>query len=128
MITFSISCSGLKLANKVGIKSTKSRGRFLSMANENGVTKGIIIGGGRIGTYLYESNNEKDIFLNSRANTVSDVDPLGKGSGRPIYVCTRNNDLDEIIRNTPLSRRKDLVFLQNGILEPYLLSEELMVR
>jgi hypothetical protein len=38
----------------------------------------------------------------------------------PLQVCTRNDDLDDVIARTSPQRRKDLVFLQNGILEPLL--------
>lgn len=78
------------------------------------ITNGAIIGGGRIGTQLFEGYEKKDIFLSSR----SDVLPAD-GSG-PIYVCTRNNDLDAIIESTPDDRKQDLIFLQNGYLEGYL--------
>jgi len=47
-------------------------------------------------------------------------DPIeDKGDG-PIYVCTRNDDLEEVIARTPPSLRSDLVFTQNGMLEPFL--------
>ena len=49
--------------------------------------------------------------------------PVG-GSG-PIYVCTRNNDLEAIIASTPDDRKQDLVFMQNGILSEYLASKGL---
>lgn len=35
-------------------------------------------------------------------------------------VCTRNDDLENVISRTPASRRQDLVFLQNGVLGPLL--------
>ena len=38
----------------------------------------------------------------------------------PIYVCTRNDNLGPIIESTPADRRKDLVFFQNGMLDPLL--------
>ena len=38
----------------------------------------------------------------------------------PILVCTRNDDLGAIVEATPPERRKDLVFLQNGMLQPWL--------
>eukprot|EP00793_Prasinoderma_coloniale_P001070 PRCOL_00006061-RA len=38
----------------------------------------------------------------------------------PIFVCTRNDALDGIIESVPEGRREDLVFLQNGMLQPYL--------
>lgn len=43
----------------------------------------------------------------------------------PILVCTRNDDLDDVLQATPPSRRKDLVFFQNGMLEPWFLSNGL---
>lgn len=83
------------------------------------VTNGVIIGGGRIGSFLHESNDKNDLLFTSRDQTI----PSG-GSG-PIYVCTRNNDLDAIIDKTPVDRRADLVFLQNGILTDFLRSRGL---
>lgn len=35
-------------------------------------------------------------------------------------VCTRNDDLKDVIARTPESRKEDLVFLQNGVLGPML--------
>ena len=58
------------------------------------ITNGAIIGGGRIGNQLFEGNGKKDTFLSGRTDTL----PAG-GSG-PIYVCTRNNDLEAIIEST----------------------------
>ena len=92
----------------------------LSTASRKGdakmtITNGIIIGGGRIGLYLHEINGKKDRLIASRQEAVSDSDPDG-----PIYVCTRNDDLEAIIANTPARRRTYLVFLQNGILTSYL--------
>ena len=40
----------------------------------------------------------------------------------PIYVCTRNDALQGVIDQTPESRRPDLVFLQNGMLQPWRVS------
>eukprot|EP00904_Undaria_pinnatifida_P009218 jgi/Undpi1/5426/HiC_scaffold_2.g00707.m1 len=47
----------------------------------------------------------------------TDTIPDGEG---PIYVCTRNDDLEDVISRTPISRREDLVFLQNSVLAPLL--------
>lgn len=57
----------------------------------------------------------KDVLLTSRESSIPDTSEAG-----PIYICTRNDDLDAIIEKTPVSRREDLVFLQNGMLSPYL--------
>lgn len=37
-----------------------------------------------------------------------------------LKVCTRNDDLEDVISRTPPGRREDLVFLQNGVLGPLL--------
>ena len=43
----------------------------------------------------------------------------------PIYICTRNDDLDGIIDRISFNRREDMVFLQNGMIKDYLLSKGL---
>ncbi|KAF5188646.1 nuclear protein [Thalictrum thalictroides] len=43
----------------------------------------------------------------------------------PILVCTRNDDLEAVLESTPQSRWKDLVFFQNGMLEPWFQSKGL---
>ena len=40
--------------------------------------------------------------------------------GTPIVVCTRNDALDSVLEKTPAERRRDLVFVQNGMLQPWL--------
>lgn len=90
----------------------------MSIVN-NGVSNGIIIGNGRIGDFLYNSNKCNDILISSRTQ---EIPQDGEG---PIYICTRNNDLEKIIQNTPKRRLDDLVFLQNGILTEYLQSKNL---
>ena len=84
------------------------------------ISPGVIVGGGRIGEMLWEANGKKDALLRSRQ------DPIPAGSG-PIYIATRNNDLDAIIEKTPPERLEDLVFLQNGMLAPYLKKKGLLM-
>jgi len=48
-----------------------------------------------------------------------DAFPAEPSTG-PIYVCTRNDALQGVIDQTPPERRADLVFLQNGMLQPWL--------
>lgn len=38
----------------------------------------------------------------------------------PVIVATRNDVLEDVIKNTPPERREDLVFIQNGMLQPFL--------
>lgn len=42
------------------------------------------------------------------------------GPPGPIVVCTRNDDLQGVVDLTPPERRGDLVFIQNGMLQPWL--------
>ena len=67
---------------------------------------------------LYELNGKSDTLLTSRDASIPNVDG-------PIYVCTRNNDLDGIIEKCLAEKRENLVFLQNGILTDYLESKGL---
>lgn len=83
--------------------------------------KGVIIGTGRIGLFLYESNNKQDTLISRN----SDSSSINEDSSGPIYVCTRNDDLLDVLNKTPKNRKGDLVFLQNGILEPFLHQHDL---
>lgn len=42
------------------------------------------------------------------------------GPAGPVVVCTRNDDLQGVFDATPSARRQDLVFIQNGMLVPWL--------
>jgi len=53
-----------------------------------------------------------------------DAFPASPSTG-PIYVCTRNDALADVIEATPQERREDLVFLQNGMLGSFLDSKGL---
>ena len=83
--------------------------------NMMAITSGTIIGNGRIGGMLFEKNDNKDVII---TRDDSYVDKLA--SSGPIYISTRNKDLEKIIADTPKHRLPDLVFLQNGILTNYL--------
>lgn len=79
----------------------------------------IVMGGGRIGSLI--SKNAK---LLGRSDPIStSIDANGEG---PIYIATRNDVLDNIVDECPESRKKDLVFLQNGYLDNFLESKGLM--
>lgn len=77
-------------------------------------TTAVVIGGGRIGSLI--ANN--DATLLGRGDSIaSSIDADGEG---PIYIATRNDVLSSIVDECPISRRKDLVFLQNGYLDNFL--------
>ena len=79
----------------------------------------IIIGGGRIGSALSDMGVPGDVVVR-RGEPI----PLEPATG-PIYISTRNDDLDAIVEATPPHRREDLVFMQNGMLGKFLDSKGL---
>lgn len=82
-------------------------------------TDTIVIGGGRIGSLI--SNNAK--LLGRSDSIAKSIDANGEG---PIFIATRNDVLGSIVDDCPISRRKDLVFLQNGYLDKFLESKGLL--
>jgi len=79
----------------------------------------IIVGGGRIGSLLLELGVEGDAMV-KRGDRIPESPQTG-----PIYVCTRNDVLEDVIAATPEHRRRDLVFLQNGMLGDFLQAQGL---
>lgn len=43
----------------------------------------------------------------------------------PIWVCTTNNALDAVVASVPRHRHADLILVQNGMLQPWLRSQQL---
>ncbi len=70
-----------------------------------------IIGAGRVGSALAKI---------ARTAPLSRGQSWAKAQPGPLIVCTRNNDLAGVIEATPQARRADLVFIQNGMIEPLL--------
>jgi len=73
----------------------------------------VIVGGGRIGNALQKMGSGNDVLVRRG-------EKVPEGSQGPIFVCTRNDALDDVVEATPPDRREDLVFLQNGMLLPWL--------
>ena len=74
----------------------------------------IIIGGGRVGQALRDMGVEGDVVVRR-----GEAFPSEPKTG-PIYVATRNDVLEDVIKNCPADRREDLVFMQNGMLQQFL--------
>ncbi|CAJ1974795.1 unnamed protein product [Sphenostylis stenocarpa] len=87
-------------------------------ASATKVAPAVIVGGGRVGQALQDMGSGQDLLVR-RGETV----PLNFEG--PILVCTRNDDLEAVLQSTPSSRWDDLVFFQNGMLEPWLQSKGL---
>ncbi|KAM0060175.1 hypothetical protein Hdeb2414_s0004g00121291 [Helianthus debilis subsp. tardiflorus] len=77
------------------------------------VIPSIIVGGDiSLGKALKEMGTGQDLVLNTG-------EPIPIDFPGPILVCTRNDDLDAVLESTPQSRWSDLVFFQDGMLEPW---------
>eukprot|EP00252_Welwitschia_mirabilis_P018098 TRINITY_DN40287_c0_g1_i1.p1 TRINITY_DN40287_c0_g1~~TRINITY_DN40287_c0_g1_i1.p1 ORF type:complete len:335 (-),score=68.86 TRINITY_DN40287_c0_g1_i1:451-1374(-) len=98
-------------------RSSKKVKTFAVMAQAaKDVVPAVIVGAGRMGQALYNMGTGKDVLV--RRGEAVPEDFQG-----PICVCTRNDDLDAVLQITPRSRWDDLVFFQNGMLEPWLESK-----
>ncbi|KAG6413250.1 hypothetical protein SASPL_125958 [Salvia splendens] len=104
------------------------------------VIPAVIVGGGRVGRALQDMGGGDDVL-------VKRGEPVPQDFAGPILVCTRNDDLDAVLESTPKSRWSvielvsvlnlcnaaivveisqaeldiiaNLVFFQNGMLEPW---------
>ncbi|KAI3890268.1 hypothetical protein MKW92_017445 [Papaver armeniacum] len=103
--------------NRIRKFSVNSAKPLTVMAAAN-VVPAIIVGGGRVGKALESMGNGDDLLIKRGESIPLDF------SG-PILVCTRNDDLEAVLQSTPQSRWNDLVFFQNGMLEPWLESKGL---
>lgn len=87
---------------------------LIDLGGDEAPPRRLVLGAGRIGTAL------------ARARGVALIDrfrgwyQLEEPAGTPIAVCVRNDDLGSVLAAVPLARRPDLVFLQNGMLDPWL--------
>lgn len=76
----------------------------------------VLVGGGRVGGALAARSPTPCALVTRHAGD----DALGGPVGRPIVVATAADDLEAVVARTPAHRRPDLVFLQNGMLDPWL--------
>ena len=79
-----------------------------------------LVGAGRVGQTLLQVDNVDGIEVVVLRR--GDQTPLPTG---PIVVCTRNDDLQGIVEWVPNDRKADLVFIQNGMLQTWLLEQSL---
>lgn len=80
----------------------------------------IVIGAGRIGQAFKRLDDT--ILLVSRDKNWEEIE--GR-KGELILVASRNDDLEEILSKVPNTQRQDVVFLQNGMLSPWLKEKSL---
>ncbi|HVI01441.1 MAG TPA: ketopantoate reductase C-terminal domain-containing protein [Enhygromyxa sp.] len=80
-----------------------------------------IIGAGRIGTALCERDASRFSLIDRRRGW----ERLDVPAGVPILLAVRNDDLDAVLARVPEHRHNDLVFVQNGMLRPWLAAHNL---
>ncbi|MBN2797902.1 MAG: hypothetical protein JXX28_02030 [Deltaproteobacteria bacterium] len=78
-----------------------------------------VIGDGRIGRGLKVRADAAELPCELLTRT-SGWAEMGAQPGAPVIVATRNDDLAEVVAKVPVHRRQDLVFIQNGMLRPWL--------
>ena len=98
-------------------RATQEYFDYLLGRNKQEVTEdgpSVIVGGGRIGTMLLDFGKRRgfDDILIKRG------DPIPADHPGPIYVCTQTEDCEAVIAACPEEKKDDLVFLQDGMLEP----------
>lgn len=96
----------------------KAKGVAMASAIKTKVVPAVIVGGGRVGRALQDMGNGHDLLVRRG-------EPVPLDFNGPIFVCTRNDDLEAVLQATPRPRWNDLVFFQNGMLEPWLQSKGL---
>ena len=90
---------------------------FLLGRNKKNITEdgpSIIVGQGKIGSMLLDfgsRNGYEDVVIKRG-------DPIPADHPGPIYVCTQLADVPAVIGACPDEKKDDLVFLQDGMLEP----------
>lgn len=74
-----------------------------------------VVGAGRVGLALAAASAE--VVLVGRPDGPDDR-PLAPSG--PILVAVRNDDVDAVVARVPEARRRDLTFVQNGMIRPHL--------
>lgn len=81
----------------------------------------IVVGQGRVGAALVRLDPQRV----QGVDRLQGWEALDQGAGEPVLVATRNDDLPDVLGKVPAHRRRDLVFVQNGMIRPWLAQEGL---
>ncbi|CAL5002962.1 unnamed protein product [Urochloa decumbens] len=106
--------------NRTAAAAVRRLARVSAAMAATAVQPAVVVGGGRVGQALLFMGPPGADVLVGRGEKVPDDAP------GPILVCTRNDDLDAVLEATPKSRWRDLVFFQNGMLDPWFESKGLV--
>lgn len=78
-----------------------------------------ILGAGRIGRAL-QARAARAGLSAACIGRRDEANVLANTPGRPLLIATRNDDLDAALARVPTNRLDDLVFVQNGMIRPFL--------
>ncbi len=81
----------------------------------------LVIGAGRIGLALHERASTQFGLI----DRTHGWERVSEGGREALLVAVRNDDLAAVVARIPSSRRGDLVFVQNGMLRPWLIERGL---
>lgn len=111
---------GLRAVYGSGREGARRGSKVISSceSTKTAVKPAVIVGGGRLGNALQQMGDGEDVLIGRDG-------AIPENHDGPVFVCTRNNDLDAVVHKTPASKRNDLVFVQNGMLLPWLRSHGL---
>ena len=80
-------------------------------------TPSVIVGGGRVGEMLRGAGGGDDGVVGRGGQ----IPEMHEGlESFPVYVCVPTSELENVIRSCPQSKLDDLVFVQDGMIEPIL--------
>ncbi len=79
----------------------------------------IVVGAGRIGTALASRSQRAGVACTLVTRTEG-WDAVAGPPGDPLVITVRNDDLEGVVSRVPGHRRDDLVFVQNGMIRPWL--------
>lgn len=86
----------------------------------------VVLGTGRIGTMVLDLARRVGVLAVGLGRE-DDPEPVATPHpGRPILVATRNDDLDGVFEDVHPDNRPDLVFVQNGMIRPWLAERGLL--
>lgn len=80
----------------------------------------VILGRGRIGTMMHELAGRAGVSATLLGRDDNDAPVARAHPGRPIVVCTRNDDLEGVLADVHPDNHADLVFVQNGLIQGWL--------
>eukprot|EP00281_Chroomonas_sp_CCMP1168_P030082 CAMPEP_0206244066 /NCGR_PEP_ID=MMETSP0047_2-20121206/17950_1 /ASSEMBLY_ACC=CAM_ASM_000192 /TAXON_ID=195065 /ORGANISM="Chroomonas mesostigmatica_cf, Strain CCMP1168" /LENGTH=374 /DNA_ID=CAMNT_0053669243 /DNA_START=125 /DNA_END=1249 /DNA_ORIENTATION=+ len=75
----------------------------------------VIVGGGKLGNCIKDMGKGEDRIITRGGSIPLELPDVG--TEFPVYVCVKEDDVEEVIRSCPKEKVDDLVFMQEGNIE-----------